>query len=225
MLKRLPISLKIDDEDGDFYYGLIEEKRKNRELTTLILNLLKLYHTDENVRKAADDFMVSQNPYLKIHEELQRIAFEHRKQTTSTGMISDFARNEMKMSMEKEQGYEEPEEQSDENKPTMELLMAQISKVVTESVSKALSESQGKETNIAEITNRAMQGVKDTIEGNVPMSNVSAQSTVVSNEPVLSTPVFSAAEPPVVQEVKDKETEQKPKAVPKSFKKMMDSVK
>lgn len=183
MLKRLPISLKIDDDDGDFYYGLIEEKRKNRELTTLILNLLKLYHTDENVRKAADDFMVSQNPYLKIHEELQRIAFEHKKQTTSTGMIGDFARNEMKRTVEQDNTYEEPEEPSNEVKPDMALLMSQISQMVTDSVSKAMSEAKGKET----------------IEGNAPVLSDAETSLPVDNG--------------------------EPKAVPKSFKKMMSSVK
>lgn len=201
MLKRLPISLKIDDEDGDFYYGLIEEKRKNRELTTLILNLLKLYHTDESVRKAADDYMISQSPYLKIHEELQRIAFEHKKQTTSTGMIGDFARNEMKKTVEPEDtNYKE--EVQNESKPDMVALMAQISQMVTASVSKAISEGKLKETNISEITNKAIQ---DTIVGN--------------------TPVFSNVEKPTQEINEQGNSEKEQKQVPKSFKKMLGSVK
>lgn len=202
MLKRLPISLKIDDEDGDFYYGFIEEKRKNRELTTLILNLLKLYHSNEEVRKIADDFIMGQNPYLKIHEELQRIAFEHKKQTTSTGMISDFTRNEMNK-VQQEEVYEKPQEE--ESKPNMELLMEQMSKLVTESVSKAMSEYQGKESNIEEITNKAMQDVKESMGNN--------------NAPILNKAPLQNSD--VVQDTKPKE---KQKAVPKSFKKMVSSV-
>lgn len=207
MLKRLPISLKIDDEDGDFYYGFIEEKRKNRELTTLILNLLKLYHTDDVVRKAADDYMVSQSPYLKIHEELQRIALEHKKQTTATGMIGDFARNEMKKTVESEEVHNFNEKSKDESNPDMTALMSQISQMVTESISKALSEGQLKDANISDITNKTMQNVQDTIVGNKP--------------------VFSNVEKPT-QEVSDevrKETVSDTKQVPNSFKKMMVSVK
>ncbi len=105
----------------------------------------------------------------------------------------------MKRTVEQDNTYEEPEEPSNEVKPDMALLMSQISQMVTDSVSKAMSEAKGKETSIEDITNKAMQGVKETIEGNAP---------VLSNAETLS---------PTDNEV--------PKSVPKSFKKMMGSVK
>ena len=38
MLRRLPISLRFDDDDSEFYEGFIEEKKNNSELSSLILD-------------------------------------------------------------------------------------------------------------------------------------------------------------------------------------------
>lgn len=96
MLRRLPISLRFDDEDSDFYYGFIEQKKNDRELSTLILDLLRVYYENEIVRNLVDEAIIRKSPYMAIHEELERIAFEHNKQKVSTSMLGDFTENEKK---------------------------------------------------------------------------------------------------------------------------------
>lgn len=94
MIRRLPVSLRFDDSDTEFYCEFIEKKKNNRELSTLILDLLHVYHEDEEVQKKVDNYSVNQSPYLHIHEELQRIALEHNRQSISTSMLGDYTENE-----------------------------------------------------------------------------------------------------------------------------------
>lgn len=94
MLRRLPISLKFDDEDSDFYCGFIEPKKNDRELTTLILDLLHAYYERDDIRNAVDDYILEQSPYLSIHKEIERIALEHSKNATFTKMTRDVVVNE-----------------------------------------------------------------------------------------------------------------------------------
>ena len=96
MLRRLPISLRFDDDDSDFYYGFIEQKKNDRELSSLILNLLRVYYENENVRNIVNDYEISKSPYLHIHEQLERIALEHSRQSVSTEILNDFNDNARK---------------------------------------------------------------------------------------------------------------------------------
>lgn len=114
MLRRLPISLKFDDEDSDFYCGFIEPKKNDRELTTLILNLLHAYYEKEEIRNSVDEYILEQSPFLTIHKEIERIAMEHSKNTTLTKMAKDAVVNEQnnfyKTSEPTEQDIDVPEE-------------------------------------------------------------------------------------------------------------------
>jgi len=97
MLRRIPVSLRFDDEENsDFYFGFIEQKKNDRELSQLILDLLHVYYENEMVRGAVDDYVVNKSPYMHIHAELERIALEHSRQRVTTSMLGDFTNNEQK---------------------------------------------------------------------------------------------------------------------------------
>ena len=138
MLRRLPISLRFDDEDSDFYYGFIEIKKENRELSTLILNLLHVYYENELVRNAVDDYMIAKSPYMQIHEELQRIALEHNKQSVSTSMLGDYTKNEA--SKISEPSKQENKGSSNESENVLMLTQDQLKNEVQKAVQGAMSE-------------------------------------------------------------------------------------
>ena len=101
MLRRIPVSLKFDDEtESEFYYNLIEQKRIDRELTNLICDLLHVYYENEDVRATVDNYQNAKNPYLLIQENLKRIAIEHSRNVMSASMLSDYTENE-KRNLEK----------------------------------------------------------------------------------------------------------------------------
>lgn len=115
MLRRLPISLRFDDEDSDFYYGFIEQKKNDRELSTLILDLLRVYYENEIVRNLVDEAIIRKSPYMAIHEELERIAFEHNRQKVSTSMLGDFTENEKKRVSDPPEPVKKEENQTEES--------------------------------------------------------------------------------------------------------------
>lgn len=154
MLRRLPISLRFDDEDSEFYYGFIEIKKENRELSTLILNLLHVYYENELVRNAVDDYMLAKSPYMQIHEELQRIALEHNKQSVSTSMLGDFTRNEA--SKISEPSKQKEKETSNESDNVLMLTQEQLKDEVQKALQGAMSEimKMMNNQNIADETQR-----------------------------------------------------------------------
>lgn len=96
MLRRLPISLRFDDDDADFYYGFIEQKKNDRELSTLILDLLYAYYEDKEIQSMVDTYILNKNPYIEIQNQLNRIASEHSRHIQSASMLKDYTANEQK---------------------------------------------------------------------------------------------------------------------------------
>lgn len=136
MLRRLPISLRFDDEDSDFYFGFIEQKKNDRELSSLILDLLHVYYENEEVRNIVNDYVIQKSPYMHIHEQLERIALEHSRQSVSANMLNDFTDNARKK-------VSEPSEPVKEDKPPIKeepLLLneAAMDKVIEQKVAEAL---------------------------------------------------------------------------------------
>lgn len=138
MLRRLPISLRFDDEDSDFYFGFIEVKKNNRELSSLILNLLHLYYENEEVRNLMDEYLLSKSPYIKIHEEIQRITLEHNRQTVTTSMLGDYTKNEKRNLEHKEEDTKQSKETPKED--VMMLTQAEFQNEVKKAVDSVMSE-------------------------------------------------------------------------------------
>ena len=110
MLRRIPVSLKFDDEtEAEFYYELIEQKRVDRELSNLILDLLHVYYENEEVHTIVDNYQDAKNPYRLIQEDLKRIALEHSRNMMSASMLSDYTENEKKIYEKNQQASAEPE--------------------------------------------------------------------------------------------------------------------
>lgn len=128
MLRRIPVSLRFDDEENsDFYFGFIEQKKNDRELSQLILDLLHVYYENEMVRGAVDDYVVNKSPYMHIHAELERIALEHSRQRVTTNMLGDFTNNEQKIIEESPQTSNgKQEENNSSDKQTLLQLTEQV---------------------------------------------------------------------------------------------------
>lgn len=161
MLRRIPVSLRFDDEENsDFYFGFIEQKKNDRELSQLILDLLHVYYENEMVRGAVDDYVVNKSPYMHIHAELERIALEHSRQRVTTSMLGDFTNNEQKNIEESPQTSKSKreEENSSNDKQTLLQLTQQVAaltKVVegltggnTPNIVSPIIEVSGKEENV-----------------------------------------------------------------------------
>ena len=138
MLRRLPISLRFDDEDADFYYGFIEQKKNDRELSSLILDLLHVYYEDDEVKQRVDDYVLNKSPYMHIHAELERIATEHNRQSVSRSMMGDFNTNARKKVVKEETPMETTEESNKDEKDEEIPLLTE--KAVTDILQKQLAE-------------------------------------------------------------------------------------
>ena len=112
MIKRLPISLKFEDTSEDFYTDFIEPKKNDKELTTFITDLLKAYYYNDDIRMRVDSYIIDQNPYIKIHEQLQKITMQHKRHANAISMLSDYTTKEV----EKRSSVEEEEEEKDKGK-------------------------------------------------------------------------------------------------------------
>lgn len=120
MLRRLPISLRFDDEDADFYYGFIEQKKNDRELSTLILDLLYAYYDDKEIQSLVDTYIFNKNPYIEIQNQLNRIASEHSRHIQSASMLKDFTANEQKKVSEPPK--QDTSQNNEENKQILALI-------------------------------------------------------------------------------------------------------
>lgn len=136
MLRRIPVSLRFDDDESEFYYGFIEQKKNDRELSSLILDLLHVYFDNEEVKQIVDDYVISKSPYLHIHEQLERIALEHSRQSVSTDILDDFTDNARKKVSEPSEPVEKkPKEQEDR----LMLGMPEIQNMIKDEITKAFS--------------------------------------------------------------------------------------
>ena len=213
MLRRLPISLRFDDDDSDFYYGFIEQKKNDRELSTLILNLLHVYYENEEVRNIVNDYVISQSPYLRIHEQLERIALEHSRQTVSADMLSDFNDNARKKISEppepvKEDKPEEPvqqplllEEAMDKLQPLIDQKVAEaigrmfMNNMASQDIAKSISVNVGE--SLKENTSVSAPTIPMTPAPTIPVTPTIPVAATIPTKPVVASPVVSE---PVVSE-------------------------
>lgn len=73
------ISVRLKVEVGDFYHNLIEPLKENKELSMFIVNALRGYFEDDNVRDALETYMNKQNPLNVMQEQLQKIMASHQR--------------------------------------------------------------------------------------------------------------------------------------------------
>ena len=148
MLRRIPISLRFDDEESDFYYGFIEQKKNDRELSTLILDLLHAYYEDDTIKERLQFYLDGKSPFIHIHNELERIANEHSRHTVMTKMMGDYTANERKKTIESEPPVSEEvrEEKTNTSQETPKLLLnSEDFKAYKEAVKEEVKEDVMKE--------------------------------------------------------------------------------
>ena len=200
MLRRLPISLRFDDDDSDFYYGFIEQKKNDRELSSLILDLLHVYYENEEVRNIVNEYVIQKSPYMHIHEQLERIALEHSRQSVSTNMLNDYTDNARKKVSEPSEPVKE--EKSVEKEPLM-LNEGDMEKVIEQKVAEALGRMMmsGMSLPVQEVAKSVSDNVGKTIKEEV---------TPIVSVPKVDNPPF------VEMSMEDEIPVSIPKSVPKT---------
>jgi len=230
MLRRLPISLRFDDEDSDFYYGFIEQKKNDRELSSLILDLLHVYYENDDVKAIVDEYVLRQNPFMQIHEELQRIALEHSRQSVTTGMLGDFTNNSRRKVSVPPEPVNRTSDETEETKKTEETDNGEKTLLLSESKLQEIVEKTVADT----VSKMLMSGLNTETVGKVVSENISEQ--IKKEEPVQIPTVLDVPEPvvekpirpikPVVEPPKRAEqVSETPARRPASFSKLMGSMK
>ena len=237
MLRRIPVSLRFDDEENsDFYFGFIEQKKNDRELSQLILDLLHVYYENEMVRGAVDDYVVNKSPYMHIHAELERIALEHSRQRVTTNMLGDFTNNEQKIIEESPQTSNgKQEENNSSDKQTLLQLTEQVAaltKVVagltggnTPNIVSPITEVSGKEE--VKVETEVSTEVSKVVEVSKSVEIPKVIETPLDIELPINTEVKETSENNTVQDAPKVATSEEGIAVkkPASFGKLLKSVK
>lgn len=227
MLRRLPISLRFDDDDSDFYYGFIEQKKNDRELSSLILDLLRVYYENEEVRNIVDDYVIQKSPYMHIHEQLERIALEHSRQSVSTNMLNDFTDNARRQISEPPEPVKE-EKKEVQNEPllleaAMDKLSPMIEQRVTELVAKMVANSMASQVT-PEVVRSASVGIGESIKEEVKSIPTPPVIPPVVEKPRMEKPKI---EKPVIAKSEEIVIEDEPirkPGKPASFGKLLGSV-
>lgn len=196
MIKRLPISLKFEDTE-EFYTDFIEPKKDDRELTSFIMDLLKAYYYNEDIRMMVDSYIIEQNPFIKIHEQLQKITMQHKRHTNAINMLKDYNSTEMKKL--NSQAAENQSKEQDEEAEKAELLRLLGKFGVNLKDEGVNSNNMVKEQPLTqpEVVSPTIEGLEET----APIIQNETPPVICGNDDDNSTPV------------------------PKAFKKMLGSVK
>lgn len=175
MLRRIPISLRFDDEESNFYYGFIEQKKNDRELSTLILDLLHAYYEDDIIKERLQFYLDGKSPFIHIHNELERIANEHSRHTVMTKMMGDYTANERKKTIDAEPPASEEVKDENTSQEAPQLLSASedydaLKKAVKEEVKEEVKQDIIKEVmaqfglNQLPINNKVEEKVEPVVQ-------------------------------------------------------------
>ena len=82
---RIPVSLKF--EKDEMYFNFIKPAREDKSLTKTILNLLRAYYEDDEIRKLVDARNAGEDILKALNEEIDRIALEHAKSIAQTNAL------------------------------------------------------------------------------------------------------------------------------------------
>lgn len=104
---RIPVSLRIerdDDEFFDFVMGL----KNSKELSSLVINLLKGYQKDSRFQELLDEFLIeSDDYYRKVVEQFDKVQLANQRIGNTTSMLRDEIRTvQTKTSPQSEMGLE-----------------------------------------------------------------------------------------------------------------------
>ena len=198
MLRRLPISLRFDDEDSDFYFGFIEQKKNDRELSSLILDLLHVYYENEEVRNIVNDYVIQKSPYMQIHEQLERIALEHSRQTVSTNMLNDFTDNARKKISEPPEPVKEEKKEVTEEPLLLAAAMDKLGPMIEQKVTELFSQMVSNST-VNSVPTEVVKGVSQGIEMGLKEEVKNIPIAVPTAPPVVTPSIPSTAIPPVVE--------------------------
>lgn len=84
---RIPVSLKVED-NGDFY-DFVLSLRDSKELSSFIIDLLKIYFDNKEVKDKVDAILNIYNPFTELKERLLKIQLEHSKAVMATNLLDN----------------------------------------------------------------------------------------------------------------------------------------
>lgn len=83
---RIPVSLKFDTST-DFYNDFIYVMREDRTLSDFIVNILRAYYENHDVREVVDNVLGLYDPLAELKKQVQRAQLEHMKVVMATSMM------------------------------------------------------------------------------------------------------------------------------------------
>lgn len=83
---RIPVSLKFDIYE-EFYQDFIYPLRQERRLSDMVVNLLRAYYEDAEIRRLVDTRVLGQEEIDELNREIERISLEHRASILKTDAL------------------------------------------------------------------------------------------------------------------------------------------
>ena len=156
---------------------------------------MRVYYENEEVRNIVNDYEISKSPYLHIHEQLERIALEHSRQSVSTEILNDFNDNARKKVSEppepvKEEKSEEKVQQPLLLEEAMDKLQPLIDQKVAEAIGRMFMNNMNMNMNSGDIAKSISANVGESVRGNMDIPTPVSSAPVIPASPTLFKPVI-----------------------------------
>lgn len=194
---RTPISLKFDDDTSSFYVMFISRLKENKELTPLIMDLLKLYYENEETREALERYRELNSPFALIQKQISRIATSHQNTMMTTNMLGDMMNDAQSSYAETGSVWVEPKKEEEsglankvhELDEKVDKIFNMLEKIVTKDEQPSTT-VQPSQNGVALITEKSVSNLEKRVEDlNTTVNEKVQQPTYDNPVNVVTTPV------------------------------------
>lgn len=91
---RIPVSLAFE-KNSDFYQEFILDLKDQRQLSTLIVDLLYAYYQDKDLKSIMDVVITSDDPMSAVRDQISRVKMEHNKNMMTTSMLHQHTKDSL----------------------------------------------------------------------------------------------------------------------------------
>lgn len=188
--------LKVDI-NAEYVKNYLLDLKDSRQLSSTIIDMLKAYYEDEEVKRAYDNYVASNGPMAEIQKQLERIQLEHNKTVMTTSMLN----NQVDQVKSQAETKHEDSVAQEDNKPVSvdpEILQR------LEAIEKALpnitqlSEQMGKILSVLQVGGHPQSGTaSSTLEAVELPSNHSTQNTAPTVSPPINNQTAGITQPEI----------------------------
>ena len=181
---RIPVSLKFDIYE-EFYQDFIHPMRQERRLSDMIVNLLRAYYEDAEIRRLVDTRVLGQEEIDELNREIERISLEHRASILKTDALR--FETDVKLGV-----VEFPQEKAETPIATMESILNLVRKVQKPVVEPSIDSEVDFEIPDFDAMSKEPQLSKVFYNNKATQADAAIYEDEQSNVPV--TPPFTALE-------------------------------